>query len=101
MEQNYRAWLQVNGKPVAMNGFVEEFLSRTMAGAVASLKGGDRIQNFVIHGEEGNIEISLNGTEIPLTPFPNDLISSTLTGIISSLKDVGDIKSFDIRVEVE
>lgn len=100
MEHNYRAGLKVNDKAIAMNKFVEEFLSRTMAGAIASLKGADKIQNFEIHGEAGNIEISVNGTEIPLTPFPNDLIYNTLIGIISSLKDVGDIRSFDIRVEV-
>ena len=101
MEQNYRAWLKVNDKSVAMNRFVEEFISRITAGAVASLKGGEKIQNFEIHGRMSDTEISVNGTEIPLTPFPNDLIYNTLIGIISSLKDVGDIKSFDIRVEVE
>ncbi|HEX7364741.1 MAG TPA: hypothetical protein VF366_06235 [Dehalococcoidia bacterium] len=100
MEHNYKAWLKINDKPVAMNRFVEEFISHISAGAVASLKGGDKIQNFAIHGEAGNIVISVNGTEIPLTPFPNDLIYNTLIGIISSLKDVGDIRSFDIRVEV-
>jgi hypothetical protein len=101
MEQNYKAWLKVNDRPVAMNNFVEEFLSRTVAGAVASLRGADKIQSLKIYGEKGNIEISVNGTEIPLTPFPSDLISNTLMAMISSLKDVGDIKSIDIRVEVE
>jgi hypothetical protein len=101
MERNYKAWLKVNDKPVAMNRFVEEFLSRTMEGAVASLKGADKIQSLEIHGEKGNIEISLNGTEIPLTPFPNDLISNMLKAMISSLKDVGEIKIIDIRVEIE
>ncbi len=101
MENNYRAWLKVNDKPMAMNRFVEEFVARTTAAAVASLKGGDNIQNFEIHGEKGNIEIKVNNTEIPITPFPNDLIYNTLKGIISSLKDVDGVERIDISVEVK
>ena len=101
MDQSYKAWLKVNNKPVPMNRFVEDFIARTTAGAVASLKGGDDIQNLELHGNKGTIEIKVNSTEIPLTPFPNDLILSTIRGMISSLKDVDGVDKIDIVVEVK
>ena len=100
MEGSYKARLKVNQKPVAMNRFVEEFVARTMAGAVASLKGAEDIRNLIIHQKKGNVEITVNGKDIPLTPFPNDIISNTLVGLASSLKGVDDIDSIDISVEL-
>jgi len=101
VEQSYKAWLKVNDKPVPMNRFVEEFVARTTIGAVASLRGGDIIQDLELHDEKGNIEIKVNNTQIPLTPFPNDLISNTLKGMISSLKDIDGVDKIDITVEVK
>jgi hypothetical protein len=100
MKENFTATLRVNEKAMEMNPFVEEFLSRTIVGAVSSLKGTEVIKNLKIHQKKGNVEITVNGKEIPLTPFPNDIISNMLVGIISSLKDVDDIDSIDISVEV-
>jgi hypothetical protein len=100
MKENFRATLKVNEKAMEMNAFVEEFMSRTMLGAVSSLKGTEVINNLKIHHKKGNVEITVNGEEIPLTPFPNDIISNVLVGIVSLLKDVDDIDSIDVSVEV-
>ena len=101
MEGSYKARLKVNQKPVAMNRFVEEFVARTMAGAVTSLKGAEDIRNLIIHQKKGNVEITVNGSEIPLTPFPNDIISNTLVGMVSALRDVEDIDNVDLSVDAE
>jgi hypothetical protein len=101
MEKSYKAKLWVNKNPIPMNRFVEEFLSHTTVGAVASLRGVENMGKLEIHQKKGNVEITVNGSEIPLTTFPNDIISSTLEGMVSSLKDVEDIDSIDISVEVQ
>jgi hypothetical protein len=100
MKETYSAKLWVNGKPIAINRFVEQFMSHTTVGAVTSLKGGQSIHKLDIHQKNGNVEIKVNDTEVPLTAFPNDIISNTLLGMASSLKDVAAIDSIDISVEV-
>ena len=100
MKGNYKATLKVNSIAVDMNPFVEEFLTRTVVGAVTSLQGVEDIKELEIHQKKGNVEITVNGKDIPLTPFPNDIIASTLVGIVSSLKGIEDIDSIDISVEL-
>ena len=100
MEEIFTAKLWVNGKPIEMNRFVEQFMSHTTVGAVNSLKGTENVRKLDIHQKSGNVEIKVNDTEVPLTAFPNDIISNTLLGMVSSLKDVDAIDSIDIRVEV-
>lgn len=99
MKEHFRAALKVNGISVEINPFVEEFLARTMVGAVSSLKEVEDIKSLQVHQKKGNVEITANGKDIPLTPFPNDMISNTLIGIVSLLRGVDDIDSIDVSVE--
>ena len=100
MKEHFRATLKVNGTPVEINPFVEEFLARTTVGAVSSLKEVEDIKSLQVNQKKGNVEIIANGKDIPLTPFPNDMISNTLVGLVSTLKGVDGIDSMDISVEV-
>jgi len=100
MKEHFRATLKVNGIPVEINPFVEEFLARIMVGAVSSLKEVEDIESLYVHHKKGNIEVTANGKDIPLTPFPNDMIANTLVGLVSMLKGVDDIESMDLSVEV-
>lgn len=100
MKENLKAALKVNRISIDMNPFVEEFLARTVVGAITSLQGVEDIKKLEIHQKKGNVEITVNGKEIPLTPFPNDIISSTLVGMVSALKGVEDTDSIDMSVEV-
>jgi molybdopterin-guanine dinucleotide biosynthesis protein B len=43
-----RAMLLVDGEPVALNRFVEQFLARTVAGMTSSLKGCDQAREISI-----------------------------------------------------
>ncbi len=100
MKESYKATLKVNGISIDMNPFVEEFLSRTVVGAVTSLKGVEDIKKLEVRQKKGNVQITVNGKDIPLTPFPNDIIARTLAGMVCSLKGVSDIDTIDISVEV-
>jgi hypothetical protein len=99
MGKNLRAELAVNKKPVELNPFVEEFLTRTVVGAVSSLKGAENIRNLELHLEEDDIKLVVNGSELPLTPFPKEIITNTVTGLVSSLKGVGKIDHLKINIK--
>ena len=99
MEKNLKAELEINNVSVELNPFVEEFLTRTVVGAVSSLKGAENIRDLELYLERGDVKLAVNGNELPLTPFPKDVITSTITGLVSSLKGVGKIDSLKITVK--
>jgi len=97
---SYEATLQVNNAYIDLSPFPEQFLARTVAGAVSSLRGAEDIRSLELHLERGDVRILGNGDELPLTPFPNDIIANTLIGLVSSLKGVGEVDSLDVSVTV-
>jgi hypothetical protein len=99
MGKNLKAELAINNVSVELNPFVEEFLTRTVVGAVSSLKGAKNIRDLELYLERGNVKLVVNGKELPLTPFPRDIITNTITGLVSSLKGVGKIDSLKINVK--
>jgi hypothetical protein len=99
MEKNLRAKLEINDVSVELNPFVEEFLTRTVVGAVSSLKGAENIRDLELHLEQKDAKLVVNGDELPLTPFPGDIITNTIIGLVSSLKGVGKIDSLKINVK--
>ena len=98
MEKNLKAELEINNVSVELNPFVEEFLTRTVVGAVSSLKGTENIRDLELYLEGGDVKIVVNGNELPLTPFPTDIITNTITGLVSSLKGVDKIDSLRVKV---
>jgi hypothetical protein len=98
MEKNLKAELEVNNVSTELNPFVEEFLTRTVVGAVSCLKGAESIRDLGLYLEGGDVKLVVNGNELPLTPFPRDIITNTITGLVSSLKGVGKIDSLRVKV---
>jgi len=98
MEKNFRAKLVVNNVSIELNPFVEEFLTRTIVGAVSSFRGVKNIRDLELYLERSNVKIVVNGNELPLTPFPRKILTNTITGLVSSLKGVGKIDSLKINV---
>jgi len=98
MEKNLKAELEINNVSVELNPFVEEFLTRTVVGAVSSLKGAENIRDLELYLERGDVKIVVNGNELPLTPFPTDIINNTITGLASSLKGVDKIDNLRVKV---
>ena len=99
MKESFEAKLWVNNVSVDMNPFVEEFLARTVTGAVCALKGTEDIQSLELYLEQGNVRVIVNGNELPFTPFPNKIIASTVTGLVSSLKGIDKIENLKINIQ--
>jgi len=100
MTESFETSLWVNDTAVDLSAFVEEFLARTVVGAVSSLKGAEDMRNLELYVEEGYVRVIVNGKEIELTPFPNDAIANTVTGLVSTLKDVDKAEKVKITVKV-
>lgn len=101
MNGDFEAELQVNNVSIDLNPFSEQFLARTVAGAVSSLRGAEDMRSLELHLEQGDVRIFVNGDELPLTPFPNDIFASTMVGLVSSLKGVGKIDSLNVSVQIQ
>ena len=101
MEKNLKAELEVNNVRLELNPFVDEFLTRTVVGAVSSLKGAENIQSLVLYLERDDVKIVVNRSELPLTPFPKEIITNTIIGLVSPLKGVDNVDSLKINIRAE
>jgi hypothetical protein len=101
MEMNFKTELEVNNVSIELNPFVDEFLTRTVVGAVSSLKGAENIQGLELCLERNDVTIVVNGSELPLTPFPKEIITSAITGLVSPLKGVGTVDSLKINIRAK
>jgi hypothetical protein len=99
MDKKLRAELKVNNVSIELNPFAEQFLARTVVGAVSSLKGTENIRDIELRLDGGDVGIVGNGNELPLTPFPKEILTNTVIGLVSSLKGVGKIHSLKITVK--
>jgi hypothetical protein len=97
--KNLKAELAVNKVSIKLNPFAQQFLARTVVGAVSSLKGTENIRDLELHLQQGDVNLVVNGNELPLTPFPKEILTSTIIGLVSSLKGVGKIDSLNITVK--
>ena len=98
MEKNLGIELEVNKVSIELNHFAEQFLARTVIGAVSSLKGAENIRDLELYLERGDIKLVVSGNELPLAPFPKDIITNTITGLVSSLKGVDKIDNLRVKV---
>ena len=98
MDVNFKTKLEVNDVSVELNPFVHEFLTRTVIGAVSSLKGTENIQGLELDLDRNDVRIVVNGSELPLTPFPKEIINNTIVGLISPLKGVDKVDSLKINI---
>ena len=99
MEKNLRTELAVDKVSIKLNPFAQQFLTRTVVGAVSSLKGAENIRDLELYLERGDVKLVVNGNDLPLTPFPKEIFTNTITGLVSSLKGVGKIDSLKINVK--
>jgi hypothetical protein len=101
MDKNLTAELVVNKVSVELNPFAEQFLARTVVGAVSSLRGTEDIRELGLYLTQGDVRLVVNGNELPLTPFPKEIFTNTITGMVSSLKGVGKIDSLKITAKTQ
>ena len=100
MKEIVKAELWVNKIPVDLNAFTEEFVARTVIGAVSTLRGADNIKNLELRLDKGELSITVNGNDISLTPFPSEIITAMVVGLVSALKGVDKIDSLKIAAKV-
>ena len=101
MDVNFKTKLEVNDVSVELNPFVHEFLTRTVIGAVSSLKGTENIHGLGLHLDRNDVRIVVNGSELPLTPFPKEIITNTITGLVSPLKGIDRVDSLKISIRAD
>jgi hypothetical protein len=98
MEMNFKTELTVNNVSVELNPFVHEFLTRTVIGAVSSLKGTENIHGLELHLDRNDVKIVVNGNGVPLTPFPKEIITNTIIGLVSPLKGIEKVDTMKIKI---
>ncbi len=101
MERKLKTELEVNNVSVQLNPFVDDFLTRTVVGAVSSLRGAENIRGLELYLEPNDVKIVVNGSELPLTPFPREIITNTLVGLVSPLKGVEKVDRLKINIRAE
>jgi len=101
MERNLKTELEINNVSVELNPFADEFLARTVVGAVSSLRGAENIRDLELYLERDDVKLVVNSNELPLTPFPKEIITNTIIGLVSSLKGVHKIDSLKIKVKAQ
>ncbi len=93
------ASLKVNGNLIELTGFSQAFVSRTVAGAVSSLKGVPEIKVLDLSMKFGKVKIAINNNPLTLKPFPTLILARTLAGMVSTLKGVeGEVNSLEIKM---
>ncbi|MGB2853622.1 MAG: hypothetical protein WBC55_04135, partial [Dehalococcoidia bacterium] len=97
---NFEAKLEVNNISIDLSPFPEQFLARTVAGAVSSLREAENIESLELYLKQGDVTVIVNGNQVELMIFPNDLIASIVVVMVSSLKGVDKIDSLKISVKI-
>ena len=88
MKGKFQASLEANNAPVELNPFTEQFVARTVAGAVSSLRGAETFNTIELSLHEGNATVFVDGNELDVTFFPNEVLARTIGGMLSTLKGV-------------
>ena len=100
MHEIIKSALWVNGMPIDLNAFVEEFLGRIVIGAVSCLRGAENLKSLDLRLSQDELVITVNNAEISLTQFPKEVITATIVALVSSLKGVDKISSLNITAQI-
>ena len=100
MKGNFEAKLEINNVSIDLSPFPEQFVARTIVGAVSSLREAENIESLELHLKQGDVTVIVNGNELDVTSFPNEIMASTVLGMVSPLKGVDKIDSVNISVKV-
>ena len=93
-----RLSLWVNGEPIPVDDFVQEFLRNVITGMLSVLKGTEVMQTIKLAIKEDTVDINVNNTPVPANPFVRSFIRNTVLGMVSSLKGVGKIEELEISI---
>src|SRR4030042_2040469 len=100
MNEIVKASLWVNGLPIDLNPFTEEFVGKTVVGAVSPLRGAEKMKSLEIRLDQKSLSISVNGNDLELSDFPREIITNVVTALVSSLKGVHQIERLKLTATV-
>ena len=100
MEGTYAAKLEINNVSIPLEDFPEQVVARSIAGAVSTLKGTDKIESIELTMLHGEVKLLVNSTEVELTHFPNQIIASLVAGAVSPLKGAEDTDNVSITITI-
>ena len=90
--------LSVNGSPVDIVEFVQEFIQQVVSGMLSTLKGIGDIHSAHLACDGDEVVISVNGAIVPSNQFVNRFIGNTVNGMVGSLKGVEQIDRLEIDI---
>ena len=90
--------LKVNGQPIDMIPFVEDYVAQVADGIVQSLRGAAPTDKLELQLTESDVSVTQNGGELEVNEFVSSIIRSTVLGMVSPLKGVSDPKEVSIQI---
>ena len=100
MEGTYAAKLEINNMSIPLEHFPEQVVARSIAGAVSTLKGTDKIDDIELTMLHGEVTLLVNSTEVELTRFPNHILASLVAGVVSPLKGAEDTDNVSVTISI-
>lgn len=90
--------LKVNGQPIDMIPFVEDYVAQVADGIVQSLRGAAPTDKLALQVSEAAVSVNQNGGELEVNEFVSKIIRSTVLGMVTPLKGVSDPQEILIEV---
>jgi len=93
--------LNVNGKTIELNPFVEGYVYHITAGILNSLKNTKPIKTLELDiDSDGLVTVNLNGNGVPANVFVMEIVRNTYAGLVSNLKGVADeeMRTLSLRI---
>jgi hypothetical protein len=90
--------LKVNGQPIDMIPFVEDFVAQVADGIVQSLRGAAPMDKLELLVTADAVTVQQNGGALEVNEFVSKIIRSTVLGMVTPLKGVSDPKEVLIEI---
>jgi hypothetical protein len=96
---DYKTRLTINSKPVDLNEFAHNYVTRIVLCAVSMFKGGENVKElyYSIKGKES--ELVINDAPVVLGSFTKPALFGTVTGMVSSLRGVSQVDTLKIEIK--
>jgi hypothetical protein len=91
--------LKVDANPIALKPFLRDFLARSVAAMVSSLKRG-RGRRIELSVDARGARLGVDSNPVPLKPFVQDFLSRSVEGMVSSLQGGSRAREILLCVEV-
>jgi hypothetical protein len=97
----FQTKLIINFKPIDLNEFAHEYVTRMVICAVSTFKGGENVKDllYIIEGKKSDLVI--NGNPVVLTAFPKDAFFGTVIGMVSALRGGNNVDTLKLEIKTK